>query len=668
MSIDRMEHVVMLVPAGAGESLVEWLYGEREVHLKEFQEVPAGWRERFRALEKDNSLAEGQVTRLEGSTRFLREYTKDKASFLESFFPVRILASSEEIGEAAKAVDPEKLLSECEALRAEIESNRDERESLATELDRLRELAFLRVSLERLRVLRSVALRLVAASSQAARALPIDERLGEKLAAVVLDRAGTSTIFALAAPVSAAGLLQEVIADYGLREIPLPPIEGTVAEEMASLRNNLERASVRQRELRQRAEELAVQWAHKAELALAYWESERSRLLKHGLMVSSRNVFAAGGYMRARRIEGFRRRLEQAFPGSALVLHPGPEGEEPPVSVTWNRFFRPAGLLVKMFGLPSYRSLDPTAYLMFTFLAFFGICYGDVLYGLMLITVAELLKRRFRNHRGLVEFFRLFTYAGVSTVIVGVATGSWAADLPAYFGQNNPVEILRRKLTLLEPLAKPVLALAIAIGIGVANQLYGIFLRTVRDWRKGDGASAFYDGVLWIGYLTGLIMLFITLFGWGPKSLGKAALALLAPCALGLILTQGREQKGWFARIVLGFFSLYGVVGTYGTSPFVGDVLSYSRLLALGLTTSIVGMSFNIIGNLVRGIPVVGMLLFPLVIVLGHGFNFAMSILSAFVHSARLILLEFFGRFYEGGGVPFQPFGFQSSRVEILPD
>jgi V/A-type H+/Na+-transporting ATPase subunit I len=265
-----------------------------------------------------------------------------------------------------------------------------------------------------------------------------------------------------------------------------------------------------------------------------------------------------------------------------------------------------------------------------------------------------------------VEFFRLFTYAGVSTMIFGVLMGSWAADLTKYFGEGNPAEVLRAKLTLLDPLAKPVVALGIAIGIGVFNQFYGIFMRFLRDFRRGDVASSVYDGIFWLTYLGSLLVLAIGLAVSWPKVVLFAAGGLFALSALGLVLTQGREEKGWPARIFTGIISLYGIMGTYGTTAFIGDVISYSRLMALGLTTSVVGMSFNIIGGVVKDVPYLGWPLFIGVVIFGHVFNFTMSIMSAFVHSARLILLEWFGRFYEGGGVPFRPFGFQSVRLDIL--
>jgi V/A-type H+-transporting ATPase subunit I len=115
-----------------------------------------------------------------------------------------------------------------------------------------------------------------------------------------------------------------------------------------------------------------------------------------------------------------------------------------------------------------------------------------------------------------------------------------------------------------------------------------------------------------------------------------------------------------------GVISLYGIMGSYGATSFIGDALSYSRLLALGLTTTIIGMAFNIMASILGAMPYIGILLFIGVAAFGHIFNFFMSIIGSFVHPTRLILLEFFGRFYEAGGIRYQPFGFRTERVEVI--
>ncbi len=666
MSIERMENIVLLVPSSARDRFIEWLYDQREVHLEEFRERPEGWAERFTALEGDPSRAELQVSRLQGAVSFLSEVHKRPADFLEGLFPVRMLATKEEIGDAVNSVDPEALAAESQRLQRALEEAQEARERLSAERDRLQELGFLTVRLGELRRLKYLALHLVVATGPGQRAFVNDDRLTENTLVESVATRNESVTYVIVVPVADDERIREVIADYGLREMGLPVAEGTIAEEVKSLERELDAARVREKDVRAEAVALAKQWVSKAELALAWWESERTRILQQSYMVGSSYVFAATGYVRANRLEAFRTRMEKEFPGAELDILAQAPGVEPPVAMRWNNFVRPAGLLVNMFGLPSYRSIDPTNFLTLTFLVFFGICYGDVLYGTLLILLAAWLKKRFKDQRGLVQFFRLFTYAGVSTVIFGVAVGSWGADLPRYFGESNPIELLRLRTMLLDPLTKPVIALAIAVGIGVTNQFYGIFMRFLRDFRRGDVASAVYDGVFWLTYLGSLIVLALSLVMGGSRVVTWIAATVFVLSAIGLVLTQGREEKTFAGRAINGVISLYGIMGTYGTTSFIGDVISYSRLMALGMTTSVVGMSFNIIAGMVKEVPYIGWVLFFAVAVFGHLFNFAMSIMSAFVHSARLILLEWFGRFYEGGGVPFRPYGFQSTQLDLI--
>jgi V/A-type H+-transporting ATPase subunit I len=305
-----------------------------------------------------------------------------------------------------------------------------------------------------------------------------------------------------------------------------------------------------------------------------------------------------------------------------------------------------------------------------TFLSFFGICLGDVIYGTMLVGLSTFLIRKFKRERSLVKFFRLFFYAGISTIFFGLITGSWGGNLisSAYIKPATPLYpllLLRDRLVILDPMQKPLIALIIAISLGILNQFYGIFLRMVKDLRQGNIKNAIFDGFFWYPYLIGAMILISSLFTDINHLLFKTGLVIFISGAVSLVLTQGRNEELLLAKVLTGLASLYGIVGSYGLAGFVGDCLSYSRLLALGLTTTIVGMAFNIIAFLFK-VPVVWPVMIAGILIFGHVFNFVMSILGAFIHPARLILLEFFGRFYESGGTPFQAFSNKSSALEII--
>ena len=302
---------------------------------------------------------------------------------------------------------------------------------------------------------------------------------------------------------------------------------------------------------------------------------------------------------------------------------------------------------------------------------FFGFCFGDAIYGVAILVAAGLIARRVRNYPNLYDFFRLIAWGGASSMVVGAITGAWMADLfspeRGFFPEGSfPVRLREFFLVeSIEPLSQPVRALLVALALGIANQFYGIILRIYREARRRDYVAAVCDGGLWLLFLPGLLLVIAGGFAPLPAGLIRAGKVLLAVGAVGLVLTQGRREKGLLAKALTGVVSLYGILGTYGTTSFIGDTLSYSRLLALGLTTTIVGMSFNIVASLFKGVPIAGVVLVGLVLLAGHSFNILISILGAFVHSGRLVFVEFFGRFYEVGGKAFRALG-TSERVRIV--
>jgi V/A-type H+-transporting ATPase subunit I len=385
-------------------------------------------------------------------------------------------------------------------------------------------------------------------------------------------------------------------------------------------------------------------------------------------------VAVINGYVRERDAARVSEYLDAQGHAVAVYEDPAPD-EAVPVSLRNGKLFGPAQFLVKMFGLPEYFSFDPTPYLMFSFLLFFGSCFGDAVYGIMLMSLGYLLLRQVRDYVGLTHFCKLFIYAGVATFVVGVLTGSWASDLwnPSYLGEGNLLLRIKERTAVFDPLAKPVVALAIALAVGVANQFWALVLKMYGEVRQGRPLDALFDGGLWLVFLVGLLLLVLPMFVPGmPAWSGGWGAALAVVSGIGLVLTQGRKEEGLLAKALVGIVSLYGIVGTYGATSFISDVVSYSRLLALGLATVVIGWSVNFLAGLVRdgtsGLGPLSILLFVIILLVGHSFNFFMSILGSFVHSARLIFVEFFGRFYEGGAPPFQPFGLDEGQIRLVQE
>jgi len=457
-----------------------------------------------------------------------------------------------------------------------------------------------------------------------------------------------------------------ILRQHEFSEQAVPELNSPLEERIEHLRGEVRSWRDACESLKARMRDLSW-FRREVEILFGHWQAERAKLDAHNRAAASRRIVVLCGYVRHADKPALDEALAGEFPGvSATYAEPTPE-DAVPVSLTHSKLVKPIRCLVDMFGLPDYFSFDPTAYLSLSFLVFFGICFGDVIYGLMLCALAGYLARKARGYEGLHNFCMLFLYCGVSAIVFGVLGGAWASDLwrPEYLGEGNPLLWIKERTALIDPLEKAVVMLIVCLCIGIINQLYGIVLKGYGLLRRGDVLGAVFDAGLWLLMIPCFLIVVSPLFFATPQALFRLALMVMLVVMVGLVLTQGRKEKGIVAKGITGLVSIYGILGSYGCVSFIGDMLSYSRLLALGLTTSIVGMSFNIIGGLVRDLPWVGIVLFVLVLIVGHLFNFAVGILGAFVHPARLIFLEFFSRFYEGGGVRFRPLSLSSETLIV---
>lgn len=259
----------------------------------------------------------------------------------------------------------------------------------------------------------------------------------------------------------------------------------------------------------------------------------------------------------------------------------------------------------------------------------------------------------------------VFLYGGVVAMVAGALTGSWGGDLlsATYLGKGNVISKFVSSLTVIDPLKAAFQFLVFVWMIGAVNQLYGVGLAIYKAARRRDYASIIYDCVGWLLFLPSVSALLFIGTKWG---VGFRYGYLISLGVGTILLFVGGARKGsGVGKIFLGLVNLYGIQSSYGAGSFLGDVLSYSRLLALGLTTSMLGSAFNMIGSLVK-IPVIGFVLGGVILLFGHFLNYFMGAMGAFIHSARLILLEFFGRFYEGGAPRFHRFGFWSEIVKVV--
>ncbi len=661
--IEQMTHVAIMAKAADRDALLRWLYTERGFHVMPIEASDdATWQGKFAALPDQTQEIDNTLTRISSVVSFCTEHASCKPGFLDTMLPLKVVGTATELDAALAEVDVDALYDKTAAMRATIEKDNETIARLANDKAAIQQFAFLGEDLPALSRLKHLVLNVVAVSGQGGKAFLMDERITSgQILAEQLFADQTHSYYALLVPAENADVLKGLVDDHGLHIQPIPRVDRGAAAEIADLDRRINENKLALEQHLEDASRFADEWQKKAALVAGYYESEKNLAVARTGMAESEHLFVTRGYVKTEDLQKLTSRMESALPSATLMVCDAPatdaeQPEEPPVSLKWNKWISPASLLVKMYGLPAYNSIDPTPYVFTIFFAFVGICLGDAAYGIALIGIMLWLKHKYRDQAGLQDFFTCFVYCGITTVIAGTLTGSWMGDLSSMIPGLGWFDRFRTSVALIDPVKNSQMALYIAIGIGVATQFYGMILRTYRDWRRGDKMGAFSDGILWIAFLLFAILgaMFGTVF-W---------ILFVITCVL-LIFTQGREQKSWISRILVGIVALYGIVGAYGASAILGDLISYARLMALNLTGAALGSTFNMLARIATDIPYIGVIVGILVIVGGHLMNFFLNLLSGFVHSARLIMLEFFGRFYEAGGTAYHPYGFHSTSVDV---
>jgi V/A-type H+-transporting ATPase subunit I len=327
---------------------------------------------------------------------------------------------------------------------------------------------------------------------------------------------------------------------------------------------------------------------------------------------------------------------------------------EVPIKLKNAGFFKPFESITAMYSLPKYNEIDPTSIMAVFYFIFFGMMVGDTGYGLVLALGCLGILKFIDLNEKMRNSIKLFFYLGISVILCGFIYGSFFgitffAPIPVEGGGFKPI---------LDTQSDIVIMLVLSLVIGVIHIFTGLIMKGMNCYKQKDFFGIFSDSILWMLTLASGILLLLTgagiIKGMNPKIFGF----IFAACLVGLAATQGRESKSIGGKIGGG---LYGV---YGLTSYIGDIVSYTRIVALGLSGAYIAFSFNLMSGLIPG--TIGRLIFGgLIAVFGQVLNFGLSLLGAYVHSSRLQYVEFFGKFFDGGGKVYRPFATESDNVSI---
>lgn len=348
--------------------------------------------------------------------------------------------------------------------------------------------------------------------------------------------------------------------------------------------------------------------------------------------------------------EGKAKELDEALENSPLALtyeiREPLADEKPPTYVEDNAVVEPYQSVTNMFSAPAYREIDPNPFVAFFFFLFFGMMLADAGYGLVLMILTGIVLIKQRPPKGQASLVKIIFMGGLSTVIWGVIFGSYfgysATDLGIWCWFN--------------PIEQPMNMLFLSLGMGVFQMCFGLGINMVAMFKQKKPLDAISGTLSWYFMILGLALAFgsslikaVTMPSW-VRTVGYVLLGV----GVFLLMLSGALHKKGASKVSGAFARLYDIIN------FFSDLMSYTRIFGLGLASAVIGMVFNEIGSLMMNmIPIkaIGVIVTAVVFLIGHVFNIGINALGAYVHNSRLQFVEFFGKFYTGGGELFRPLG-----------
>ncbi|MCG0276205.1 MAG: V-type ATP synthase subunit I [Thermosediminibacteraceae bacterium] len=437
---------------------------------------------------------------------------------------------------------------------------------------------------------------------------------------------------------SAISDVQELFKEFSVTTEEFSGLKGTPTQIIAQFQERLGAIETERQKIQVEISKLRDHLLD-LEALYDYWFLEKQKKENLLKMAGTEKVFLMKAWVPEPSVEAVKEAVTSAAGASHVVFEEPSEEDDIPVVLSNPRIVQPFEIVTELYSLPNPREIDPNIFMAPFFFVFFGMMVSDAAYGLVLSLLSGLALWKLKIKGAGRKLVELLFLGGVSTFIWGMIFGSWFGDL------------IKIKPLWLNPMDNPMAVLYLSFAMGLVQIYVGIILSACKNIKSGNIADAVMDQVLWLVFLTGLVMMIF------PGLAGVAKYVALSG-AVGLVLTQGRSQKNIVKRLISGVLSLYNV------AAYFSDVLSYSRLLALGLATGVIATVINTMARLI-GVNILGYIVMTIVMVGGHFFNIAVNALGAFVHGSRLQYIEFFGKFYEGGGRPFDPLRMETKYVDL---
>ena len=641
----------------------------------------------FKKENLETNHLEDVLSKLGWTIDYLEEFNEKKAGL--GLFPSKAIIKEAEFLGWVKDFDWEKVCRSCQKLKEELETLKEEKETLQDTYHFLypwREISFPYQSLLKGKFV-AYQWGTIPLETKATLQKQLEKEKGSHLEIIKEERG--SVYFLLVFLKEYQPRIELILQRLKVEKIEFKEEQSPKEK----LKNIEQRTSAIEKRMSEIGKEFQRASREKIKLMAVY---DHFHHLLRGKKVSARAgstpyTFFIGGWIKKKDLAKLKKGLKDHSPLEIVVRKPGEKEEEKiPVALSNRGIFKPFELVIDLYGLPRYFEIDPTPFLAPFFALFLAICLTDGGYGIILSILAWLALRKLKAGETARKLFSMLFITGFVTFGIGIITGG---IFGIQFSQLPRFLAPLKQLTLLNPIKEPMIFLLICLALGIVHILVGIALEAWDALRRKDIVSAILDHVSWILLILGGILvlsplakgMFLgasqsgaselglagsnTAISFSPGSIKNIWSALPGYSKLGLLmflwgvgtlfLFVGRKSKSLFIRFAKGGYELYGIVQVFA------DVLSYSRLLALGLATSVIAMVVNTIAFMMGKTPVIGPVLMVIILIVGHLGNLVLNCLSGFIHTARLQFVEFFGKFYEGGGKSFKPFRWEGKYTRI---
>ncbi len=619
-------------------------------------------------LDSSDLDSSGFFGRLEESRIFLEEFIPKETFFQKLIEPPPTLKRSY-YQNIIKTFNPQKLLESSSRIKSRLISLKEEQKNLTDENKKLYPWKEIEIPIKDTGIKRHANIIIGRVSNKSIKPLEDIENLDFEILGVF----NKSSFVLIAIYAGNSRQAYEKLKKTGFVEIDILPLTCSPKEKY---KNNLRRMD----EIKIEAEELIKS----AGMLLEDLDNlriliEKQRNLCGANRISMQSLLTGNAFIIAGWIKQYdlKRLKSLVFSYETVIFEESEmtDQDSPPTAFENIKLFAPFQFITRLYDCPSYQSTDPSPFVAIFFAMFFGICLTDAGYGLILsilsLTGLRLLKRDS-------EILWILFWGGIFSIIAGLLTGGIFGDLlrsEAPFLNQPYLAGLREKAAWFDPMKEPMVFFRLVLLFGLIHVVTGIALGFIGNIRQKKIMNALVDNIAWILILGSIVTIIystqicvqtsLTASYYPPfnAAFAKPACLILALMSVVIILFSARDEKGLFLRFFTGLLKLFVLSGIFS---YLGDILSYIRLMALGMVTAGIAMAVNTIAFMMYDVPVVGILLTICTLIVGHFFNMVINMLGGFVHTMRLQYVEFFSKFFIGGGQQFTPVSCANRYFKII--